>query len=182
MTLNDTRPARKAGLLAAATALALAPVLSGCFNGPAATTSMQATMNSGDGTQATIGSIRIDNATLVSGPDGSAAGTLIMSLFNDGNEPDVLVGASINGQPAVISGAALGDGGVELAPGAALNFGYQTSDSWLNAYDLEVAPSSYVAVELQFQRSGIAKLSVLTVPAVGFYEGIAPNPPNRPLA
>lgn len=139
-------------------------------------------MNSGNGTQVQVGSIKIDNATLVSGPDGSTSGTLILSLFNVGNEPDTLVGVSINGKPAVISGAASVGSGVELAPGAALTFGYQDSTSWMNSYDLTEAESSYVPVEMQFQRAGIASFSVLTVPPVGYYEGIAPNPATRPLS
>lgn len=162
--------------------LLVAPLLAGCFNGQRATTTVQSTMNSGNGTQVQVGSIKIDNATLVSGPDGASSGTLILSLFNVGNEPDTLVGVSINGKPAVISGEASVGSGVELAPGAALTFGYQDSTSWINSYDLTEALSTYVPVEMQFQRAGIASFTVLTVPAVGYYEGIAPNPATRPLS
>lgn len=183
--ISETSPRRAARRSAAALsccALLLAPLLTGCFNGPGATTTMQSTMNSGNGTQAQVGSIKIDNATLVTGPDGTTSGTLILSLFNVGNEPDTLVGVSINGKPAVISGKASVGSGVELAPGAALTFGYQDSTSWMNSYDLTGAESSYVPVEMQFQRAGIASFTVLTVPAVGYYEGIAPNPATRPLS
>lgn len=163
-------------------ALALIPVLAGCFNGPRATTTVQATQNSGNGMQTSIGGIRIENATVVAGPQGSTTGTLIMSVFNDSREPDTLVGVMINGKAAYVSGAAATGSGVELAPGAALTFGYQDSKSWVNSYDLDGQAGSYVPVELQFQRSGTARLSTLIVPPAGIYEGIAPSPATRPLA
>jgi len=172
--------ARRFGALLLVVAAAV-PALTGCFNGPRATTTVQATQDSSNGTQASIAGIRIENATLVSGPDGTTTATLIMSLFNDGREPDTLVGVLINGQPAYISGAAVAGAGVELAPGAALTFGYQTSESWINSYDITEAESAYVPVQMQFQRAGILDFTALTVPPVGFYEGIAPNPATRPL-
>ncbi|MBU6244229.1 MAG: hypothetical protein KGP12_03350 [Actinomycetales bacterium] len=189
MTMNPSRaphskamwPARRSGVLIAVTALALAPVLTGCFNGPRATTMVQATQNSGNGMQESIGGIRIENATVVAGPQGSTTGTLIMSVFNDSREPDTLVGVMVNGTSAYVSGAAAVGSGVELAPGAALTFGYQDSDSWVNSYDLTGTAGSYVPVELQFQRSGTARMSVLIVPPTGIYQGIAPSPATRPL-
>jgi hypothetical protein len=39
-----------------------------------------------------------------------------------------------------------------------------------------------VPVELGFEKAGLVKLSLLTVPATGYYEGIAPNPPANPVA
>lgn len=156
-------------------------MMSGCFNGPRATTTVQATQDSSNGTGARIAGIRVENATLVRGPEGTTSGTLIMSLFNDGREPDTLVGISVNGQAAFISGAAVAGAGVELAPGAALTFGYQNSESWVNTYVLTAAQSTYVPVQMQFQRAGILDFTALTVPPVGVYEGIAPNPATRPL-
>lgn len=161
--------------------MALVPALAGCFNGQRATTTVQATQDSNNGTQATIGGIRVENATLVSGPEGTTTATLIMSLFNDGREPDTLIGVQVNGQPAVINGAAVAGAGVELAPGAAITFGYQNSESWVNSYDITEAESAYVPVQMRFQRAGILDFTALTVPPVGIYEGIAPNPATRPL-
>jgi hypothetical protein len=179
--IHARRRLAKAGaaLLVAAT---LVPGLTGCFNGQRATTTVQATQDSSNGTQARIGSLRVENATLVTGPKDSKAATLIMSLFNDGREADTLVSVTIDGQPAIISGAAQSAGGVELAPGAALTFGYQSSDSWLNAYDIAEAPSAYVPVQMTFRRAGVLNYTALSVPAVGIYEGIAPNPATAPAA
>lgn len=165
---------RLSALLIGACALTAVPLLAGCFNGPNATTTAQSTMNSGNGTQQIIGDLRIENATLVTGPDGSTSGTLITTLVNTGRERDQLIAATINGVPAYIT-----PGAGELAPGAAVSFGYD-SDLWLNTYDLNIASSAFVPVMMQFERAGTTSFSVLSVPASGYYEGIAPNPASAP--
>lgn len=169
----------KAGALLLIAAV-LVPALAGCFNGQRATTTVQATQDSNNGTQARLGGLRVENATLVSGPDGTSTATLIMSLFNDGREPDTLVGVTINGQPAILNGAAVTEGVVQLPIGAGITFGYQNSESWVNSYEITQAESAYVPVQLRFQRAGILDFSALTVPPVGIYEGIAPNPLTAP--
>jgi hypothetical protein len=159
---------------AAALALVVlaSPVVTGCFNGQKATTNMQATMNSGNGVAAKAGPIHIENATLVLGPEGSRSATQTTRIVNTGPAADRLVYASVNGTPVDIT-----DGGTDLAPGASVSFGFD-SEHWINAYNVDVADSTYVPVQLGFADAGLVNLSVLTVPPVGYYEGIAPNPPQ----
>ena len=152
------------------------PVLTGCFNGKGATTNSQATMNSGNGVSARAGQVHVENATLVLGPEDSKSATLATRIVNAGPVPDRLVYATVNGMPADITA-----GGIDLAPGASVSFGFE-SDTWINAYDLDAVTSTYVPVQLGFAEAGLVSMSVLTVPPVGYYEGIAPNPPQAPAA
>jgi copper(I)-binding protein len=168
-------PVRTA-LLLTGLALVATPLLSGCYSGFGATTTMQASMNSGNGTQVQVGSIRIENATLVMGPEGSGAGTLIASIVNGAQDPDRLVGATIGGIPAYIT-----PGQDVLLFNELVNFGYD-SLHWINTYDLTAPVSTYVPVQLQFEKAGIVDFTVLTVPPTGIYEGIAPNPVTAPAA
>ena len=168
---------KRSHALAVATLIALAaPALTGCFSGKAATTSMQATMNSGNGVTAQAGPIHIENATLVMGPEGSKTATLTTRIVNTGPTKDVLVYATINGQPAIIT-----KDQVDLAPGSSVSFGFD-SEHWINSYTFDKPVSTYVPVQLGFQTAGLVSMSVLTVPPVGYYEGIAPNPPQAPVA
>ncbi len=160
----------------AALVVLASPVLTGCFNGKGATTTMQASMNSGNGVSAQAGEIKVENATLVQGPEGSASATLLTRVINTGPVADTLVFATVNGVPAEITG-----GAVELSPGASVSFGFE-SDTWINAYDFDAATSTYVPVQLGFADAGLVSMSILTVPPVGYYEGIAPNPPQAPVA
>lgn len=146
--------------------------LTGCFSGPRATTSVQATQPTGNGAQAQVGQMRIENATVVTGAPGTA--TLLTRIVNQGTESDVLLGVQIEGVPAYITG-----GSVEMLPGASVSFGYN-SDLWINDYSFDAEPSSFVEVAVQFEKAGIATLQALTVPPAGFYEGIAPNPATAP--
>jgi len=167
---------RSHAAIAAVLILLATPALTGCFSGKAATTNAQATMNSGNGVQAQAGAIHIENATLVKGPEGSKSVTLTTRIVNAGPVADKLVFATIDGQQATITGDQ-----VELAPGASISFGFD-SDHWINGYAFEKPTSTYVPVQLGFQDAGLVSMSLLTVPPVGYYEGIAPNPPQAPVA
>lgn len=148
---------------------ASALTLTGCFNGPGATTTMAASQPIGNGVNAALGDIRVDGVTLVAGPEGSQSATLIMRVTNSGREADNLLVAVVNGLPAAITGGAVG-----ISPGDSLSFGYQ-SDLYVDSVPFTAPVGTFVPVALQFERSGIAELDVLVVPATGFYEGIAPS-------
>jgi hypothetical protein len=179
--LNTRTPILKATVTVALAAVA-ALTLSGCFNGFQATTNIQNTMSTGNGVQAQVGAVRIENATLVRG-EGSAV-TLIMTIVNVGTEADALGAVSIAGQQAVVSDGTAPIGPVEVAPGAAVPFGYgqqgAPASRWVNAYTVEIPASGFVPVQVFMERAGLAELEVLTVPPVGYYEGIAPQPPTAP--
>jgi len=162
--------------LAAALVVVSAPALTGCFNGKQATTSAQATMNSGNGVAATAGPIHIEAATLVLGPEGSGTATLTTRVVNTGLEPDALTYATINTHPAYIT-----DGAGDLQPGGAISFGFQ-SDAWINAYDFDGTAATYVPIQLGFEKAGLVDMSVLVVPPAGYYEGIVPTPATDPVA
>lgn len=152
--------------------LVLAPLaLAGCFNGPGATTTMQAGQATGNGVQAQAGLLRVENATLVTGPEGSNSATLMMRIVNQGVESDRLLAATIDGVRASITGDS-----VDLPPGSSIPFAYE-SGLWVNSYAFEAEPSAFVNVTLVFEKAGDAELQVLTVPPMSYYEGIAPNPP-----
>jgi hypothetical protein len=161
--------------LVAAAALALAaPALTGCFNGQAATTTTQATMNSGNGVEAQQGPMHLEGTTLVLGPEGSATATLLVRLVNTGPESDTLTFASIDGTmvdivpPTGVPGAP-----GEIVSGGSVSYGYE-SDGRINATGFDSPASVYVPVQLGFEKAGLVDLSVLTVPPVGYYEGITP--------
>ncbi len=180
MTNLRTRTLSRMAIVGVSAATVLS--LTGCFNGFQATTNTQNTMSTGNGVQAQVGAIRIENATLVRGEGASV--TLIMTIVNVGPEPDSLADVSIAGQRAVITDGAAPIGPVEVAPGAAVPFGYGQDGAgasrWVNAYTVEIPPSGFVPVQVFMTEAGLAELEVLTVPPVGYYEGIAPQPAEAP--
>ena len=150
----------------------LALSLTGCFNGPQATTNAQATQPSGDGVWGQIGTMKVNNATLVLGPAGSKTATLIMTISNVGTAEDSLDSATIAGASATILPAA----NIPVAPNSSASFGYVGAANSVNVAQFETGESTYVPVTLTFKNSGILTLSVLTVSADGIYTGITPGP------
>lgn len=159
-------------IAAAVLALAMVPLLSGCWQGFGASTTMQNSMNSGNGTQVMVGELRVENATVVKGDDGAAQ--LIMSVFNRGPEADSLIGVVINGQPVDLSGLAT----ASVEPGGFLTFGYdsegQPPAGYLVVAPLDIDTGSYTSVSLAFATSGVTEFESVVVPPVGYYEGLAP--------
>jgi len=137
---------------------------------------MQASMNSGNGTQEQLGQVRIENATLVMGPDGSGTATLIASIVNQAYEVDRLTGVVVNGKAAYVT-----PGSEELRHNELVSYGYDGA-SWINSYGVDVTVSTYVPVQLQFEKAGIIDFTVLAVPPTGIYAGIAPTPLTEPVA
>ncbi|MFM1917896.1 MAG: hypothetical protein RJB01_1411 [Actinomycetota bacterium] len=130
---------------------------------------MQSQQATGNGVQAQVGNIEVDGATLVTNVEGDRA-TLVMRIVNSGTEADRLIGARIDGQVATIISAE-GET-VELLPGASLSFAYEANERYVNADTFTAAMSSFVPVQLAFEKSGITEMDVLTVPPLGEYEGI----------
>ena len=160
-----TRNRRTAALLTVV-AIAATPLLAGCWNGQRASTNMQSLMNTGNGTQVQVGSIRVENATVVKDLTGNSA-SLTMALFNVGTEDDVLVSVEIDGVPATVSpaSAVIPRGGV-----SGVSFGWNSPNTISFATDAEV--STYVPVLLQFRNAGVTEFTSLIVPRAGYYADV----------
>jgi copper(I)-binding protein len=169
-TPGRTAAPRSVVLAAASAALALA--LAACGTGQ--NWVEEGLDPAGNGVQATVGSLQVQNVTLVQGPEGSKSVALVASLLNRGTEPDALIAATLGANPAAdgtISGAP-----VALLPGdTPTRIGYN-ADHGVSWYGVEAPVSSYQSVTLKFEKSGTVTVKALIGPATGYYEGIAPAP------
>lgn len=137
-------------------------------------------MNSGNGVHVKVGTLEVDNATLVLGPEGSKSATLLASLVDVGGVPDALTSVTINGKPAPMFSNGTVTNSIKVLPSGTVKIGWEATNS-VNTYDLDVPISSYVPVQLNFERAGTVNVSLLTVEPVGQYEGIAPSPTAAPV-
>jgi hypothetical protein len=169
-------------IAAAAIVSAAAFSLTGCYNGFGASTNSQNTMSTGNGVQAQVGSMRVENATLVRGEGNSA--TLMMTLVNVGPDADQLSQVTIAGVPAVATDGTSATGPIPIAGSEAVPFAYGIEGNppsrWMNVYSVELPDSGFVPVQMLFDVAGAVELEVLTVPPVSFYEGIEVRPATAP--
>ena len=138
-------------------------LLTGCFNGPAATTTLQASSLTGSGVQAAVGAIRVENAIIVTNESTSS---LVTRIYNDGMTEDVLVAVTINGAPAVVD-----PNPAPLPAGGDVSFGFPS----LTGPSIQTSPlemSQFITVTLTFLEAGSVELQALTVPPTGQYEGL----------
>ncbi len=152
------------------TVVAVSPLLAGCWQGFGASTTMQNSMNSGNGTQEIVGSLRVENATVVRNEAGRAS--LVMAVFNQGDAADTLTSVTIDGQPIAADA-------VTIDPGAYATFGYGAEGApavnFLLVDALQTPAGAYSTVSLTFTTNGITDFTSLVVPDVGYYAGYVPN-------
>ena len=128
---------------------------------------------SGNGVYTTVGSVQAQNLTLVQGPEGAKALTLIGTFINKGTSPDAIVGATLG--DAAATAATLSTPDIKLAPlGELTKVGYDEAHT-VSFFNAEVATSTYVPVTIKFGTAGQTTVNLMVVPATGIYEGITPG-------
>lgn len=154
--------------VAAAAALLLlgAPLLAGCFQGQRASTTMQAQQPTGNGTYVTVGSVQVQNATIVK-DEASSTAAMLVSLFNNGNEDDALVAVEVAGVPATVNpqGQLIPKGGLN-----GVNYGFDGTNTIALTTDAKV--STFVPVLMQFRNAGVVEFEALVVPKAGYYADV----------
>lgn len=161
---------------AAAAAVTLPLLLTGCWNGFNAQTSIQ--QPSGDGLQTQIGNMQIRAAVWVRDAENPRTMTLSATFVNTGKTADELTAVTTSPKAFVVG---LTGGTIELPPVSETRTAYQ-SEYFVNAYGLDVPPSGYVTTTFVFKNAGSVTGSVMTVPPEGIYAGIAPSTPPQPRA
>ena len=156
--------------------VAVSPLLTGCFQGQGATTTAQATMNSGNGVQVQVGNLKAQGLTLVLDPTTVGTATLIGQFTNVGTEVELLRGVTIGGRTTMTGDVAVTSGLAQILPGQSVSFGYESDES-ISVKNLDAEVSTYVPVAISFEVNGTVEAVVLTVPATGMYEGITPSFP-----
>lgn len=138
-------------------------LLTGCFNGPAATTTVQAGQLTGNGVQGRVGNMLVENAVLVT---NDANTSLVVRVYNTGTSDDTLVQVTINGERA-----RLNPDPVTIPAGGSISFGFpDPGESAIQTGGLTL--SQFVPVTFTFLDAGSVDLQPLTVPPTGLYEGL----------
>ena len=172
---------RRTRLTAAAVVagIALVPMLSGCWSGFDAGTSVLPP--SGNGLNTQIGAILIRSAVWVRSAQDPATVTLSSTLVNTSKDvPDQLIGVETNPNAFAMG---ITNAAINLPPTSETRTGYNATN-YVNAFGTNNVPvSGYIQTTFIFKVAGRVTGSILTVPPEGFYAGITPSPsgiPNNP--
>lgn len=156
-------------------------MLTGCFNGPQATTTVQATQPTGSGAYVAVGSVRVQNVLLVASivEGGTASGELVLAesvamigrVFNDGDAEDAITSITIGGVPAALMVPATGQNPLAIAPLGSVPLTYPAGGPQIFA-QTEVAMSTYVPIQMFFERAGLVEFEALVVARSGPYADV----------
>jgi hypothetical protein len=136
-------------------ALAFSLLLSGCGAGQNAATRMVTRVT--DGNEITIrengSEIRVVNLTLVDTEDGAAV--IVATIINQGAEPDQLLGFSVQGVQATLSGEVL------LLPNKPLFFEGEQANAKAVFLGANPKPGTHVTISLGFAKAGFVTAEVI---------------------
>jgi hypothetical protein len=136
-------------------ALSLSVLLSGCAAGQNAATRNITKVT--DGQEITVNEngseIRVVNLTLVDTEDGAAV--VVATIINQGNEPDQLLGITVQGMPAVLSGE------TALLTNKPLFFEGEQANAKAVFYDANPMVGTHVKVSLGFAKAGFVSADVI---------------------
>jgi len=152
---------------AVAAAAILVPTLGGCWQGFNAQTSQQANQAVGNGTNLATGDVEIRGATWVRNTANPQEATLVATFINNGDEPDRLVKVDV--QPTAATGITAGS--LEVPTAGSVRTGYW-SPNFINVFNLQAFPSTFVPTTFTFERAGTVTGDVITVPNTGQYAGV----------
>ena len=152
---------------AVAAAAVMIPALSGCWSGFGAQTSQQANQAVGNGTNLATGDVEIRGATWVRNAANPTEATLVATFINNGDLPDRLV--KVETQPVSPSG--ITGGALEVPTAGSVRTGYW-SPNFINVFQLQAFPSTFVPTTFTFENAGTVTGDVMTVPNTGQYQGV----------
>lgn len=155
--------------------VALVPMLSGCWNGFNAGTSMLPP--SGDGLNTEVGNILIRSAVWVQSAQDGRTFTLSANFVNTGTDADQLTGVETSPNSFAIG---ITNAAITLPPISTTNTGYNATN-YVNAFGTNNVPvSGYIQTTFIFKTAGRVTGSIMTVPPEGIYAGITPSPSGIP--
>ena len=162
--MSKTR--RRAAAVAAAAILV--PTLAGCWQGFDAQTSVQANQAVGNGSNLSTGDVEVRGATWVRNSLNPKEATLVATFIANGDVPDRLVKVEV--QPPAATG--ITGGAIEIPTAGSVRTGYW-SPNFINVFDLQAFPSTFVPTTFTFERAGTVTGDVMVVPNTNRqYEGV----------
>lgn len=122
---------------------------------------------SGNGANQNVGDLEIRNATIVVDPSNPSAGTLLVSIYNKGDQTDRLVGISSQEFESQISAVLL------IETNQALSVGLSADEKiYLASTVLALIPGTYVKTTFTFANAPAVTLSILVNAKTGNYKDI----------
>lgn len=165
------------GAVAATLVLALAPLAAACSSGTdAATTQLKP-----DSANTQLGTLKVQNLSLVTGDAGTGLVSLGGAIVNEGDKPETLTQVMLAGAtgPAELKSKE-GAGSITVPAGGAVYLTGEKDGPAVTFKNVaaDVTPGRYVDVTLRFSTVGETKLGVAVHPPEGYYKGLKPTAPK----
>ncbi len=154
------------GALAAALALSVAP-LAACGAGADSQT-LQVQPNT---VRTTSGAIAVQNAVVVTEPNGNGPASFTAAVFNNNAQPQQLTSISVNGTQLKLTGSDGKGGPLTVPANGSVTLGGARNASAILQDAHSLKPGGYQDVVLDFSSTGQVTVSAAVFPAVSNFNG-----------
>ncbi len=160
------------GALAAVLAITIAPLAAACGAG----SSPQTLEIKPDSVAASVGSIQIENAFIVTEPKGGGPAAITARVFNNGSTAQQLTSITVHGatSPVKLTGRDGTPGPVTIPGGSAITLGGKGNPSAELASDGGIVAGDFQHTVFDFSHTGQVSLSPSVVPAARYFQPFGP--------
>lgn len=161
------------GALAAVLALSVLPFAAACGAGNDAQT-LQVKPNA---IATSVDDLQIQNANLITEPNGKGPATVTARVFNNGTKAQQLTSITIDGvaAPVKLTSADGKPGPLTIPPGGAITLGGAGNPSAVVSDSTGLVPGNLQKTTFTFSSAGQVALSPIVVPAVHYFQAYGPS-------
>ncbi|GAA1900923.1 hypothetical protein [Streptantibioticus ferralitis] len=160
------------GAVAAVLALSIAPLAAACGAG----SDSQTLQVKPDSVATSVGNINVQNAYIITEPNGTGPATVTARIFNNGTNPEQLTGITVEGaaQQVKLTGSDGKTGPITIPANGSVTLGGSGNPTALLASSQGVVPGNFQSTVLNFSSTGQVSLAPQVTPATHFFQPFGP--------
>ncbi|MGW7008542.1 hypothetical protein ACWGCW_38640 [Streptomyces sp. NPDC054933] len=168
------------GAVAAVLALSLAPLAAACGAG----TDSQTLQVRPDSVATSVGNIKVQNAYIITEPNGTGPATVTARIFNNGTNPEQLTGITVEGaaQQVKLTGSDGKTGTITIPANGSVTLGGSGNPTAMLAGSQGIVPGDFQSTVFNFSSTGQVSLAPQVTPATHFFQPFGPGVEVTPSA
>ncbi|MCQ4045753.1 hypothetical protein ACFOSC_19695 [Streptantibioticus rubrisoli] len=161
------------GAVAAVLALTVAPFAAACGAGSDSQT-LQVQPNSA---ATSVGNLKVQNAFIITEPNGTGPATVTARIFNNGSSPEQLTGITVEGaaQQVKLTGADGKSGSITIPANGSVTLGGSGNPTAMLSSSQGIVLGNFQSTVFNFSSTGQVTLSPQVTPATHYFQPFGPG-------
>ncbi len=168
------------GAVAAVLALTVVPFAAACGAG----SDSQTLQVKPDSVATSVGNIKVQNAFIITEPNGTGPAAVTARIFNNGSSPEQLTGITVEGaaQQVKLTGTDGKSGSITIPANGSLTLGGSGNPTAILSSSQGVVPGNFQSTVFNFSSTGQVSLAPQVTPATHYFQPFGPGIEVTPSA